>query len=163
YSIQAQRYDASGSALGAQFQVNTYTTGGQYNPAVARDSNGGFVVVWESQFGASTHNVCSIQGQRFAANGSPVCAQFQVNTYTTTLRKPPSVPCASVGDFVVVWASVGRFATHYSTYSVKAQRYDANGNALGTEFQVNTWTTGVQSQPQAAFDSYGHFVVAWAS
>src|SRR5262249_32047857 len=47
YSVQAQRYNASGTALGGQFQVNTYTTSKQGRPSVASDSAGNFVVVWE--------------------------------------------------------------------------------------------------------------------
>src|SRR5438128_2372799 len=35
FSIQGQRYSSSGAAQGSQFQVNTYTTNGQYSPSVA--------------------------------------------------------------------------------------------------------------------------------
>jgi hypothetical protein len=33
---------------GGEFQVNTYTTGSQSDPAVAAAADGAFVVVWES-------------------------------------------------------------------------------------------------------------------
>ena len=42
--IFAQRFDAAGVAQGAEFQVNTYTTRNQINPAVAMDADGDFVV-----------------------------------------------------------------------------------------------------------------------
>ena len=46
--VFAQRYDASGAPRGGEFRVNTYTTGGQCEPAVASDAAGNFVVAWTS-------------------------------------------------------------------------------------------------------------------
>ncbi len=54
FSIQGQRYDSDGAPVGDQFQVNTYTTGGQVGPAVAVDPHGDFVVVWTS-YGSQRH------------------------------------------------------------------------------------------------------------
>ena len=39
----------------------------------------------------------------------------------------------------------------------------AQGNPLGPEFRVNSYTTDVQFFPSVAFDSTGNFVVAWES
>src|SRR6185436_13726572 len=49
YDIWAKRYDASGAAQGAEFRVNSYTTGAQTKPSIAADGSGNFVVVWGSQ------------------------------------------------------------------------------------------------------------------
>jgi streptogramin lyase len=46
--VFAQRYDSGGRRLGAEFQVNTYTTDNQYGPSVAIDDRDGFVVTWHS-------------------------------------------------------------------------------------------------------------------
>jgi hypothetical protein len=48
FGIYARRYIAAGAAQGAEFQVNTYTTGAQDWPAIAGDANGDFVVTWTS-------------------------------------------------------------------------------------------------------------------
>ncbi|MGQ0675049.1 MAG: hypothetical protein ACT4N4_03040, partial [Rhodospirillales bacterium] len=47
-SVYGQRYDANGTKVGAEFVVNTTTTGTQAAPAVAGLAGGGFVVVWDS-------------------------------------------------------------------------------------------------------------------
>ena len=47
--IFGQRYASTGVPLGTEFQVNTYTTGGQTAPSVAADALGNFVVVWDSE------------------------------------------------------------------------------------------------------------------
>ena len=76
-SIQGQRYEASGAALGGQFQVNTYTTNNQRLPAVSLSADGDFVVVWESNgsSGGDTSSY-SIQGQRFRVTGELVGRVF---------------------------------------------------------------------------------------
>ena len=66
YSIEGQLYASDGSVQGAQFEVNSYTTGDQETASVAAIDGGGFVVVWKS-FGSSGTDTSStsIQGQRY--------------------------------------------------------------------------------------------------
>jgi hypothetical protein len=47
-NVFGQRYDGNGSRRGAEFRVNTYTTGTQYQYGVASDPAGNFTVVWRS-------------------------------------------------------------------------------------------------------------------
>jgi hypothetical protein len=163
-SIQAQRYAADGSPQAVQFQVNTYTTGFQSSPFVAAAPGGDFVVVWESNgsFGTDNSNQ-SIQGQRYAANGSPQGGQFQVNGYITGTQSAPTVASSASGDFVVVWDSVGSPGTDSSFASIQAQRFASNGSPQGAQFQVNSYTTSYQYEPSVAAASDGDFVVVWES
>jgi hypothetical protein len=164
WSIQGQRYDASGNAVGSQFQVNTYTTLHQREPSVSADSDGDFVVVWHSYGSAgSDTSDYSVQGQRYDASGNAVGSEFQVNSYTTDRQYGPSVAVDADGDFVVVWTSYGSAGSDTSGYSVQGQRYDASGNPVGSEFQINTYTTNGQADPSAAVNADGDFVVAWVS
>lgn len=149
--------------VGGEFQVNSFTTGVQYRPAIAMDGSGAFVVLWTSEGSATTDvDELSVQGQRFAADGSPVNGQFQVNTYTTGYQVRPKVAMKSTGEFVVVWQSAGSVAD--SSYSsILGQRYAASGSNLGGEFQVNSLTTNDQQYPDVAMDAAGIFEVVWDS
>jgi hypothetical protein len=163
-SIQGQRYDSSGTTLGPQFQVNTYTTSGQRYPAVAGDADGDFVVVWASIGSSGTDPTgYSVQGQRYASDGSTRGAQFQVNTYTTSNQGAASVAADAVGDFVVTWTSDGSSGTDTSGFSIQGQRYASDGSLRGAQFQVNTYTTSNQRVPRVAMDTDGDFVVVWES
>ncbi len=164
YSVLARRYDSAGAALGADFQVNSYTTSFQRSPAVAADGLGNFIVVWTS-FGSSGTDTSNngIQGQRYDAAGAALGAEFQVNSYTTSYQFSPAVAADGQGNFVVVWGSAGSSGTDTSSSSIQGQRYDSAGSALGSQFQVNTSTTYNQHQPAVAFDGQGDFVVAWQS
>ncbi len=164
YSIQGQRFNAAGTSQGSQFQVNTYTTDNQFFPRVALDADGDFVVVWQSNGSSGTDtDGFSIQGQRYNAAGTSQGSQFQVNTYTTAGQVFPAVARDADGDFVVVWQSDGSSGTDSSVYSVQGQRFGAAGAAQGSQFQVNTYTTGAQSVPMVAMDADGDFVVVWHS
>lgn len=164
FSIQARRFAASGSPQGAQFQVNGFTTSNQYQPALGVDALGDFVVVWES--GGSYQNDTSgfsVQFRRYAADGTPQGPQLQVNTYTTSTQGGPAIAVHPQGSFVIAWSSNGSNETDTSGFSIQAQRYDAAGQPEGSQFQVNTYTSGEQSQVAAAIDPTGRFVVAWSS
>ncbi|MEM1181735.1 MAG: hypothetical protein AAGM22_25550 [Acidobacteriota bacterium] len=62
--IYAQRFASDGSKRGAEFQVETYTAGGQMGFAVAVTGAGDFIVVWRSE-GSSGNDLdgYSIQAQ----------------------------------------------------------------------------------------------------
>ena len=66
-------------------------------------------------------------------------AEFSVNTNTANNQTGPSITSLSDGGFVVVWTTMDP-AQDGSDYAVKAQRFDANGNSVGTEFLVNGQT-----------------------
>ena len=161
--VQGQRYDASGNAVGSEFQVNTYTTLGQVRPSVSVDAGGGFVVVWHSAGSAGSDTSNSIQGQRYDASGNAVGSEFQVNSYTTSVQADPVVDVDADGDFVVIWQSYGSSGSDTAAYSVQGQRYDAGGSAIGSQFQVNSYTTGSQQQVSVSVDVDGDFVVVWES
>jgi hypothetical protein len=162
-SIQGQRYASDGSTLGAQFQVNTYTTNYQFNSSVAADSDGDFVVVWESYGSTGTDSYRAILGQRYDSGGSTQGAEFQVNTFTPFLQRLPSVAADADGDFVVAWQSYGSSGTDTSGFSVSGQRYDSAGSTQGGEFQANAYTTGFQRNASVTADGEGDFVVVWES
>ena len=162
FSIQAQRFDSQGNALGDEFQVNTFTTNSQNTPDVASDALGNFVVVWGSVGSTGTDPDGSIQMQRYDTDGNPIGGELQVNVYTTLPQRAPAVASDDAGNFVVVWESRGSSSSDSSGYSIQAQRFAANGAPLG-QFQVNSYTTGDQYRAAVASAGDGRFVVAWDS
>src|SRR5262245_43799073 len=58
FGVFGQRFFVPGQPQGPEFQVNTYTTGDQFEPSAAQIAGGSFVVVWTSTQGG-------IFGQRF--------------------------------------------------------------------------------------------------
>jgi hypothetical protein len=155
YGVFGRRYDASG-APGLEFRVNTHTTHFQESPAVAMAADGSFVVVWES-YGQDSSNSGGIFAQRYDAAGAPAGGEFRVNSYTTGGQQNVDVAMDATGNFVVVW-----FSLHDDgSGGIFGQRFDAAGAAQGSEFRVNSYTTGQQYGPSVGMDADGDFVVAW--
>lgn len=162
-SVQLQRYMPDGTPLGGDFQVNGYTVGFQSAPDIAVHSDSTFVLVWESNGSPGDDSSSdSIQSRLFAANGSPLGPQMQVNSYTTDGQTVPDVSIAADGSFVVVWNSFGSAGAD-TDGSIQGQRVGADGTPQGGEFQVNTYTTNLQDRPDVAHTPDGGFVVTWTS
>jgi hypothetical protein len=162
--VFGQRFTSAGTAVGPQFRVNTYTTGYQTRPAVARGSSGAFVVVWQSRGQLTGVNAIGIYGQRYASTGAPQGSPFLVNTVTTGAANP-SVAMDANGKFVVAWRADTGVASLSDIY---ARRYAASGAALVSEFVVNTLTVDIQDYPlvtahSSGADPTGTFVVAWTA
>ncbi len=143
------------SAGGAEFRVNTFVTGDQRDPDVASNGTGDFVVVWASPQDGSGDGVFA---QRFASSGAPVGPEFQVNSFTTGTQYQPAVAADLSGNFVVVWSSLGQEGAGAEVFG---QRFSSSGVRLGSEFRVNTFTTGDQHRPDVGSDSAGNFLVVW--
>ena len=159
--IFGQRYDASGSAVGSEFQVNTTTSNSQKDASVTSLSGGGFVVTWETHIAKGDDDV---MGQLFDASGNKVGGEFTVNT-TGTGEEDGTALNATVagldgGGFVVTWESKDQDG---SGKGVFRQRYDASGNTVGSEFQVNTTTSGDQDEASVTSLDDGGFFVTWTS
>ncbi len=125
---------------------------------MASDRNGNVVIVWQSA--GPDGSGFGIFGQRFDAAGDPRGGEFQVNSFTTGYQARPSVASDANGNFVVAWHSAAQDGSSYGAFG---QRFDAAGDPRGAEFQVNSFTTGVQFGPVVASASNGNFVLAWAS
>jgi hypothetical protein len=156
--IFGQRFDSQGSPQGSEFRVNTTTTNDQRSPSVAASAGGDFVVVWEGC--CPKGGFSGIFGQRYDSAGAPLGGEFQVNTHTGTAHRYPSVSSDADGSFVVAWASVGQDGRSYGVFG---QRYDRQGRARGSEFQINSFTTSIQWHPSVGATGRHRFVVVWES
>ena len=149
--------------IGAEIQVNSYTTGNQTQPAIAATASGGFVIAWRSfgSVGDDNSDYC-IQARPFDSAGVPISDQFQVNTYTTQRQQYPAVAADDAGNFVVVWEN-REGAGGDTDYSIQGQRYDSAGTPLGLQFLVNAYTPNSQFVPAVAMAPDGDFIVVWQS
>ena len=158
HGVYARQFDATGTAVGGEFRVNTTTAGDQRSASVAIDDDGTFVIVWTSD--GQDGDGEGVFGQRFDEFGSAVGGEFQVNTTTAANQLLPRVAANASGDFVVTWTSENQDGGGLGIF---AQRFAASGAASGNEFQVNATSAGDQAQSTAALDAAGNLIVAWTS
>ena len=155
--------NASANPPATEFQVNTFVNGNNYNPAVAIDAEGDFVITWFSdQYGFPNG---SIYAQMYNRDGAPKGIEFQVNTITDDAQYRPAIAIAGDGSFVVVWKSYSVLWELADIYGpdylsgIYAQRYDINGTPQGNRFLIDHYTSGVDLA--AAITPSGNLIVVW--
>jgi hypothetical protein len=162
--IYGQRYNKKGEVLGTEFKINTTTKiGARSLYSVAMNSEGDFVVVWETtQYlnrNGYLYGYTDIYGQRYNKKGEVVGTKFKINSTTTMhARSFFSIAMNSEGDFVVVWTAYNNNSPNEP--DIYSQRYNKKGETQGTEFKVNT-TPGYNNSASVAMNSEGDFVVVW--
>jgi hypothetical protein len=140
--IVGQRYDDTAAPLGTQFVIADTGSAGPY-PAVARLADGRFLVVWGGVRGRVVDATGGVTGEEivFSEGG-----------------EQPDVAMNANGRGLVTWAALDG-----SYKGIFARRIRSNGQPRGTEFLVNTYTTGQQYHARAASSLPLRYVVVWAS
>ena len=154
--VYAQRYNSDGTIIGNNFRINTTTIGRQEDSDIAMNATGDFVISWESLGQDGDDN--GIYAQRYNADGTPEGNEFRVNSTISSVQDEVSIAMNATGDFVITWTSFNQDGDSDGIY---AQRYDADGTALGNEFRVNTTITGSQAFSSIAMNASGDFVISW--
>lgn len=127
--IVVRRFTRLGRAVGVPFVLNQQLDGDQRNPALAVDSSGNFVAVWEGNPGG----LQNVRGRRFGANGTPLSDEFTVYNAGpgnfAALR--PALAILGAGSFVVAVDSpagiLGRIFSVSGSRAAGAAEADAAG------------------------------------
>ena len=114
--------------LTGEIRVNTYTSFDQRRPRIAADSNGGFVILWDSQNQDGSSN--GVYAQRFDRSVAPFGPELAVNGFTTNLQRRPSVATIPNGTFVAAWESTAQDGGSAGVFS---RRFDFAGFPYGSE------------------------------
>ncbi|PIS32006.1 hypothetical protein COT40_02340 [Candidatus Peregrinibacteria bacterium CG08_land_8_20_14_0_20_41_10] len=167
--IKLQKVNTAKVAQGDAVTVNTFTTGVQYNPAIAHFSDGGHIVLWESNEQDGTEY--GIFGKLYTGTGSAVKPsgssatsdatgqyyngsnntagtgyEFRINTTTSDSQTKPRVAVDSNNRFVAVWEGPG----------INFAIFNQDGSAVKSETQVSTSNTN----PDVVIRSDNKFAVS---
>ncbi|GAB4445397.1 MAG: hypothetical protein OHK0015_47630 [Chloroflexi bacterium OHK40] len=137
-----------------ELPVNT-TTPGDFS-AVAMSPTGDFVVTWIDQ------EVRAVVARLYDERGRPVRGPFLVSpvgSVETGFQSRPDVAMDAEGNFVVVWPGDDRAAE--ISEGLFAQRFDAEGDAIGLRLVVTSNSSDPLLTPSVAMAHDGRFAVAW--
>jgi len=129
---------------GPEIQVSTAPIEPLIRPAMARLSDGNFIVVW-----ADKRDDQRIRAQRFGPDGTRIGAEFRANT-TAGLHRVPMVVCLANGNIVIAWR-----ARIVAPLHIRFQIFSAQGPVGGEQIMQPTTTAA----SMAALDN-GQFVIA---
>ena len=135
---------------GPEIPLNVTTAGDQVFPAIAVESDGGFIAAWRN-------GTSAIAARRLDAAAAPRSGEIAVNVSPAAPDARPAVAAFPGGGFVVVW-----HAPDASGQGIVLRRFDAAGQPLAGEVAVNLATAGDQKNPRIAAGPLG-YVVSWTS
>jgi hypothetical protein len=140
--VYAQRYDAGGATVGAEFHVTDVFSSSQRAPSIAGLANGGFVIGWNDVNNGINRSIL----RRFDADGTGR-AEVLNGAFSSDVR----FAALSDGGYVAFWA--------VSNSGTVMQRYSAANTALGGATLVTSTWTG--NRITAASLADGGVIVAW--
>ena len=156
--VFGRRYDSTGTAIASEFQVNSYTPGNQRYPSVSTNAAGSFVVVWQGD--GQDGSLGGVFAQLFNSAGARQGAEFRVNSHTLDAQATPDVAMGQGGGFTVVWQSFGQDGDDLGIFG---RRHNGSGIPQATEFQINSYTTGIQMDPSILIAVPSEQIVIWRS
>ncbi len=168
YGARGQRYDAAGTAQGAEFRVGAAPVSGQeptqgQNTVSTGTPDGGFVSVY---YGVKigTTGVSGLYGQVFNAAGTGA-TPFAITT--TGFYQYASVAALPGGGFVVAWSEIdnsvpGALAEGYLG-AIRAQAFTAAGVATSAVVTVTTNADVATDRPAITTLYDGRVMIAWDS
>jgi len=106
YGVFGKPYDSSGAESGAEFHVNTFTTGWQHTSAIASSDDGGFTVVWLRSFAPKARDD-GLFGQRLDAAAQPLGTEFPITDQASVFTTAQAIGSDGAGNFVVTWQALG--------------------------------------------------------
>jgi len=158
--VRSQAFDGDGNKVGTEQLLSTVSPE-SLQPLhldvaalrVADGSPGGYVVVWSSWTQNGTDTGKNIQARLISPNGSPFGGQFQVNGTISGDQTEPAVAELPDGGFLVVFVSPNN--------KLLGQRFDAAGQPVGSDFQINTTFDNGVSAPDVELGWDGVVGVIW--
>ena len=87
--------------------------------------------------------------------GAPVSGEFRVNDTTGSGQYTPSIAALAGGGFAIAWFDDN------SNYRILAQKFDAAGNRVDGELQLDNTGTSYDQEPAMLALANGSFVVSW--
>lgn len=126
-NILAQIYESNGTPVGGVINVHAPDAIYQYNPIVAGQPDGSFLVVWEENSGSSGGNY--LRAQLFNADGTANGAMFPLGVEQGGQREV-EISITNDGRYLVVWEDRTIQAGETDNWSIRGQYIDPRTTAV---------------------------------
>ncbi|HKY90170.1 MAG TPA: hypothetical protein VJM11_03985, partial [Nevskiaceae bacterium] len=111
-TVNFQRYDAAGAAVGGNVTALDNPGGDERRPAVSMAANGDYVITW-TDYSADPPPLGSegftpgIVARRFTKDGKPIAAEFRVNATTADTESDSDIALDADSDMAIAYIAQG--------------------------------------------------------
>ncbi|MEW5962140.1 MAG: VCBS domain-containing protein [Pseudomonadota bacterium] len=165
YDVYLRAFDGSGTPLAGETRVNQTTasyqaTEGWIAKTITTLADGDIALTWMGY--NSSNGTYDIFTRIFAPDGTTSrTGEILVTNSSSYYEYDSSIGSLADGGYIVTWSNP--YGVDGSSWGVFAQKYDADGNPDGGNFQVNTYTNSDQLYSKVQGLSDGGYVVVWQS
>jgi len=156
--VWVRRYDEDGVPLQESLPVSEEGHH-PWGVLVESDPGGGFVVAWTDGY---PYPEPAFWARRFSAGGVPLGPPFRVDSGSSGWLRGEALAMEAAGDVVLSWSQQRSPATK-SGIDVWGRRFALDGAPLGSEFRLNSYTTGDQRDVRIVLAENGDLVAVWQS
>ena len=159
----AGRADLTVTASGDEQLINSFTTGTQVGPIIARGGSGNVAVAWVSI--SQDGDGGGVYMRVYAPNGNAVIGETRVNQATAGTQNAPSITTLDNGNFVVAWQQrVVLNPPPQTTFldQVYYRVYSPNGTAITGELTANSAIHKSEGLPSIGGLDGGGFAISWS-
>ncbi len=140
--------------ISVDYDEQTLSDGSGRFTATTGLSDGGYIVAWSEY----NDGVTEIYYQRFDVDDNKVGDVVTVSSDDTSSNYRPDIVELSNGDYIITWHGNGEES---KSSEIFAQRYDSDGNPLGSTMQINTPDDIADYTPVITALDDGGYMVSW--
>ena len=156
--VMATIFDEDGNRIGDEFVVNSIIEDRQFLPNAGLINESRFIICWESRNQDSSSY--GVYAQIYDFVGNRIGTEVQVNNYTRSDQRNPQFLSYDENKFLLCWESFGQDGDNWGIF---AQFFDKDGEKLGDEFQVNSFSENDQNGSKLAKISKNKIIISWVS
>jgi cysteine-rich repeat protein len=154
--VYGRAYDAAGSPLGPEIQVNEFTSGNQTSPTAATADDGRSFVVWQSM--GQDGSGWGVYARVLDAGGVPEGPEIPVNGVTVGNQYGTVDGALADGGFAVLWCTRDGMGGLRDT---TLQRFDHAGVPSGEPLALEPYLDADRDWTTIAVARDGGFLMAW--
>ncbi|MBO3759755.1 calcium-binding protein [Ciceribacter sp. L1K22] len=145
----------SSNATASDLLIVDSSTAMLWHTSTTALQDGGWITSWTVEGEDTT----ALYQQRFAAGGAPVGERVTVSAGHFEYIEGAKATTLSDGGWVLTWSA----SLDDQTSEIYQQRFSADGVAIGSAAQINTFTADEQYSPEVTALADGGWVVLWHS
>jgi len=157
--LRARLFTEDGTPLGGEFEVTGDTAGEAIAPEMVANSDGGFLVVWQTladpDLGTTT-----LMARLFDADGNPTGDAVDIGGLEGVYHESVSLVALPEGGYLAVYNA---YDSDWAGAKVYGQLLDADGNPVGGTVVIGESDGDYLTHTSARLAADGSLVVSWKS
>jgi serralysin len=156
YGVYFKQYGEAGNVVVGETRANSTTSNFQGYSDVISMSDGGYLIVWESE-GQDPDGSSGIYAQRYDSSGGVLGDETRLNSVTALGQHFPHGAALTDGSYVIAWSGENAAGEHYGF----VRRFLPDGSAAGPEVPLGALAGDHHTDIAVAATSDGGYVAYW--